>query len=442
MIGDRETDGAFAANLGVRFVRMETNGRFPRFASLRRTTKETDVSVFLNVDGSGATEISTGIGFFDHMLELLAKHALLDLSLHCQGDLPVDEHHTVEDTGLALGIALAQAIGDKRGIERYGFVLPMDEALAEVALDLSGRPCLVFTGSFRREHVGELPTELVPHFFESFAQSLRCGLHMTIRRGKNEHHKIEALFKGLGRCLRQAFRGCPHERGVPFDKGGPVIGLLHYNAGNRASVARALDRLEIRAQTVETSEEIAACDGLIFPGAGAAQSAMRDLYSRGLVDALRDFRKPFLGLCLGMQLLFDFSEEGNVACLGIVRGRVKELPDDVMKPHMGWNRLDTGRYAYFAHSYFCVPDDPRVVTMTARHGVVFCAGLHQRNFFGVQWHPEKSGETGDRFLRSFAALCRGLASSRADVPVCQVPRGSHGRQECLPSCDEDNRPCK
>jgi imidazoleglycerol-phosphate dehydratase / histidinol-phosphatase len=219
VIGDRDTDAKLAENIGVRFVRMETNGRFPRFASLRRTTKESDISVFLNIDGSGTTEISTGIGFFDHMLDLLARHALVDLALRANGDLPVDEHHTVEDTGLALGSAMAQALGDKRGIERYGFLLPMDEALAEVAIDLSGRPCFVFNGSFRREYVGELPTELVPHFFESLAQTLRCGLHMTIRRGKNEHHKIEALFKGLGRCLRQAFRGCPHERGVPSTKG-------------------------------------------------------------------------------------------------------------------------------------------------------------------------------------------------------------------------------
>jgi len=219
VIGDRETDREFAKNLGIRFVRMETNGQFPRFASLRRKTNETDIAVFLNLDGGGETDIKTGIGFFDHMLELFARHALVDLSLQADGDLAVDEHHTVEDTGLALGAAMAEALGNRRGIERYGFVLPMDEALVEVAVDLSGRPCFVFDGRFRRDRVGELPTELVPHFFESLSQSLRCSLHMTIRRGKNEHHKIEALFKGLGRCLRQAFRLCPHERGVPSTKG-------------------------------------------------------------------------------------------------------------------------------------------------------------------------------------------------------------------------------
>jgi len=219
MIGDRQSDAEFADNLGVRFIRMETNWRFPRFASLKRKTTETDISLLLNIDGSGVTEISTGIGFFDHMLDLLARHALFDLSLRVDGDLSVDEHHTVEDAGLALGKALADAIRDRQGLERYGFLLPMDESLVETALDLSGRSCLVFQGSFRRRYVGTMPTELVPHFFEAFGQALRCGLHITIRRGKNDHHKIEAIFKSVGRCLRQALRNCPHESGVPSTKG-------------------------------------------------------------------------------------------------------------------------------------------------------------------------------------------------------------------------------
>lgn len=219
MIGDRASDEQFAQNLGVCYVRMATNGRFPRFADVRRKTRETDVAVFLNLDGAGRTDISTGIGFFDHMLELLAKHALVDLTLRCEGDLAVDEHHSVEDVGLTLGRAMSDALGDRRGIERYGFLLPMDEALAEVAIDLSGRPCLVFDGEFRREYVGKFPTEMILHFFESFAQSLRCSLHLSIRRGTNEHHKIEALFKGLGRCLRQAFRLSPYESEIPSSKG-------------------------------------------------------------------------------------------------------------------------------------------------------------------------------------------------------------------------------
>ncbi|MBU4270773.1 MAG: imidazole glycerol phosphate synthase subunit HisH [Planctomycetes bacterium] len=185
-----------------------------------------------------------------------------------------------------------------------------------------------------------------------------------------------------------------------------MIGILRYNAGNRESVIGALRRFGIPATTVETSGEIARVDGLIFPGAGAAGAAMDDLRTKRLVGPLREFRKPFLGLCLGMQLLLDFSEEGNTECLGIVPGMVKRLPDGVLRPHIGWNRLDTGEYAYFAHGYACFPADPRVVTMSVRHGATICAGLRQGYYFGLQWHPEKSGRTGDRFLQSFASLCK------------------------------------
>jgi imidazole glycerol-phosphate synthase subunit HisH len=185
-----------------------------------------------------------------------------------------------------------------------------------------------------------------------------------------------------------------------------MIGILRYNAGNRQSVARALRRLGIAAETVETAAEIARTQGLIFPGAGAAPSAMSDLRHRGLVEVLRNYRRPFLGLCLGMQLLMDFSEEGEVAGLGVVRGRVRRLPDGVTRPHIGWNRLDTGRFAYFVHSYYCAPADPAVTTMSVWHGAAICAGIRYRNFFGVQWHPEKSGVTGDRFLCGFAMLCK------------------------------------
>lgn len=185
-----------------------------------------------------------------------------------------------------------------------------------------------------------------------------------------------------------------------------MIGILRYNAGNRASVAEALQRLSIPAMTVESNDELSQVDGLIFPGAGAARSAMHDLQERGLVEPLQEYRKPFLGLCLGMQLLFDRSEEGDTECLGIVPGEVKRLSDDVMRPHIGWNRLDSGEYAYFVHEYACFPTDPTVTTMSVRHGVTFCAGLRLRNFFGLQWHPEKSGRTGDRFLQAFAELCK------------------------------------
>ena len=186
----------------------------------------------------------------------------------------------------------------------------------------------------------------------------------------------------------------------------PLIGILSYGAGNTGSVRRALVRLGIRSTIVGTAEEIETVDGLIFPGAGAALAAMEELRARRLADVLRSYEKPFLGLCLGMQLLFDASEEGPTECLGIIPGCVRALPDGVTKPHMGWNRLSTGDYAYFVHGYYCAPADPAVVTMTVPYGGALCAGVRQRNFLGLQWHPEKSGAAGDRFLLSFASLCR------------------------------------
>lgn len=185
-----------------------------------------------------------------------------------------------------------------------------------------------------------------------------------------------------------------------------MIGILRPSTGNTGSVERSLLRLGIPACIVETPQEISVVDGLIFPGAGAALSAMEDLRKKGLIDILRSYRKPFLGLCLGMQLLFDTSEEGPTDCFGIIRGKVVSLPENVQKPHMGWNRLSSGEYAYFVHSFICVPADSRVVTMTVRHGMEIVAGVRKENFFGLQWHPEKSGETGDRFLISFAKLCK------------------------------------
>jgi len=187
-----------------------------RRAEVTRETRETAVRVRVDLDCAAPPRVRTGIGFFDHMLEQLASHAGFSLELSCQGDLQVDEHHTVEDSALALGEALRQALGDKRGIERYGFLLPMDESLAQVAIDLSGRPCCVFDGRFLRESVGGLPTELVPHFFRSLSDALRATLHVTVR-GENAHHMIEACFKGVGRSLRQAIRREGTE--VPSTKG-------------------------------------------------------------------------------------------------------------------------------------------------------------------------------------------------------------------------------
>lgn len=176
-----------------------------RTATVARKTKETDINVEVRLDDEAPIRVATGIGFFNHMLEQVAKHGGFSLQLSCIGDLHIDEHHTVEDCALALGQALKTALGDKRGIARYGFLLPMDEALARVAIDLSGRPYFVFEGTFGRDQVGELPTELVPHFFRSLAETLGAAINIKVS-GENTHHMIEACFKGVGRALRQAIR--------------------------------------------------------------------------------------------------------------------------------------------------------------------------------------------------------------------------------------------
>lgn len=216
VIGDRDTDLQFAMNLGVAGIRCGPNGLSwpqiarqlldaPRTATVQRNTKETRIEVSVDLDAETPPQISTGLGFFDHMLEQLGKHGGFGLKLKCAGDLHIDEHHTVEDSALALGQALRQALGDKRGIGRYGFTLPMDETLASAALDLSGRAWLEFDGRFPRERVGELPTELVPHFFRSLCDTLGANLHLTVK-GDNAHHMVEACFKAVARTLRQAFR--------------------------------------------------------------------------------------------------------------------------------------------------------------------------------------------------------------------------------------------
>jgi imidazoleglycerol-phosphate dehydratase/histidinol-phosphatase len=228
MIGDRDTDSAFARNIGVRGLTVRRHGDatqtwaaivqelIARRAHLVRNTDETHIEVQVNLDEGAPLGVTTGIGFFDHMLEQLAKHGGFALELTCRGDLEIDEHHTVEDCALALGAALRQALGSKRGIARYGFLLPMDEARAQVAIDLSGRVFTTFSGLFNREQVGGLPTELVPHFFRSLADSLGAAIHVSVT-GENSHHMIEACFKGVGRALRQALRREGNE--LPSTKG-------------------------------------------------------------------------------------------------------------------------------------------------------------------------------------------------------------------------------
>ncbi len=213
VIGDRETDKELAMNLGVQFLPVspihswdnivQAIIRKTRSFSLVRTTKETDIELELTLDSDQQNSINTPLPFFNHMLEQISKHAGFDLKLQAKGDIEVDDHHLVEDVALALGEALKGALGDKRGINRYGFTLPMDESLANIAIDLSGRSFCEFKGTFTREFVGGMATEMVPHFFNSLANSLSASIHLTVT-GSNHHHMIEACFKSLGRALRQA----------------------------------------------------------------------------------------------------------------------------------------------------------------------------------------------------------------------------------------------
>ncbi len=236
VIGDRLTDVELAKNLGSKSIYMGSEScseatfisndwsqitnfilASGRVINYQRNTKETKINLSLNLDGQGQIQIKTGLSFFDHMLQQLAFHAGFDLVLNVAGDLEIDEHHTIEDTALALGEAISQALGSKRGINRYGFTLPMDDALVQVALDFSGRPWLVWQAEFKREKVGDMPTEMFPHFFKSFSDSAKCNLSIKIE-GDNEHHKIEATFKALGKVIRQAVASSG-QVGLPSTKG-------------------------------------------------------------------------------------------------------------------------------------------------------------------------------------------------------------------------------
>jgi imidazoleglycerol-phosphate dehydratase/histidinol-phosphatase len=183
-----------------------------------RNTNETKIRVELNLDGSGEANISTGLGFFDHMLDQVARHGKVDLTLQAKGDLHIDEHHTIEDTGIAIGEAFAKALADKRGLERYGFALPMDEAEAKVLIDFGGRNWLVWNAEFKREKIGEMPTEMFFHFFKSFSDAAKCNLNIECK-GDNEHHKIEAIFKAFAKAIKMAVKRDPLSNYLPSTKG-------------------------------------------------------------------------------------------------------------------------------------------------------------------------------------------------------------------------------
>ena len=229
VIGDRETDAQLAENLGCKALILGKDGldwdkiaeilyAGERIVEITRTTKETDITVRINLDGTGKCDIETGLGFFDHMLEQIGKHGMTDLYVRCKGDLNVDEHHTIEDTGIVLGECLLKALGDKRGIERYGYSLPMDDCLCQVALDFGGRPWLIWDADFKREKVGEMPTEMFLHFFKSVSDAAKMNLNIKAE-GTNEHHKIEGIFKAFARSIRMAVKRDIYHFQLPSTKG-------------------------------------------------------------------------------------------------------------------------------------------------------------------------------------------------------------------------------
>ena len=250
VIGDRLTDLQLAKNLGAKAIYMKQEEGLGssasegvealqdvvalettqwseiyaflkaglRQVSLERNTQETKIKIDLNMDGNGGAAIDTGIALFDHMLDQIARHGKIDLRIQVEGDLQVDEHHTIEDTGIALGEAFAKALADKRGLERYGFALPMDDAAAKVLIDFGGRSWIVWNASFQREKIGEMPTEMFFHFFKSFSDAAKCNLHIECS-GDNEHHKIEAIFKAFAKAIRMAVRRDPFSNHLPSTKG-------------------------------------------------------------------------------------------------------------------------------------------------------------------------------------------------------------------------------
>ncbi|HQF12163.1 MAG TPA: imidazoleglycerol-phosphate dehydratase HisB, partial [Paludibacteraceae bacterium] len=245
VVGDRITDVELAKNLGCKAILLNENPEIlqesklkkvcvlqttswdeiaafifagERTATIQRTTKETDIFIHLNLDGSGKGNISTGLRFFDHMLEQIARHSGCDLTIQVKGDLEVDEHHTIEDTAIALGEAFAKALGDKRGIERYGFCLPMDDSLCLVAIDFGGRAWLTFDAIFKREYIGDFPTEMIFHFFKSLSDAAKMNLYVKAL-GENEHHKIEGIFKALAKAIKMAVKRDIYQFELPTTKG-------------------------------------------------------------------------------------------------------------------------------------------------------------------------------------------------------------------------------
>ena len=329
-----------------------------RTANIERNTNETQINIQLNLDGTGQSNIDTGIAFFDHMLDQLARHGHMDLNIKVNGDLEVDEHHTIEDIAIALGEVFAKALGIKLGIERYGFCLPMDDCLAQAAIDFGGRNWLVWDADFNREMIGKMPTEMFFHFFKSFTDGAKCNLNIK-------------------------------------------------------SIQFAFQRLGIEAVLTNNPEAIKSADKVIFPGVGEASSAMTKLKESGLDQLIPQLKQPVLGICLGMQLMCQHTEEGDTQGLGIFNVNVKRFSNQVKVPQMGWNTISDlksplfkgvkeNEYLYLVHSYYAENCEETIAN--TYYELNYASALTKDNFFGVQFHPEKSGSQGQKILENFMSL--------------------------------------
>ena len=431
MIGDRDSDLEFARQLGIRGLKVGGDSDrhgwpelartlLARHATVKRTTRETAVEVRVELDSAAASRIDTGIGFFDHMLEQLAKHGGFELELSCRGDLHIDEHHTVEDCALALGEALRHALGDKRGIGRYGFLLAMDESEAQVAIDLSGRPYFLFEGRFGREQVGALPSELVPHFFRSLSRRPRRGAAPVGARREHSPHD-RSLLQGRRSSVAAGAeprrpRSAEHQR-VAVSSAADVA-IIDSGGANLASLRYALDRLGARSMVSADAAVIAAAPRVLLPGVGAAAEAMARLRASGLDQLIPQLRAPLLGICLGMQLLFEHSAEGDTQCLGVFGGQhrapARRARRCRCRTWAGTRSRSSARIRcspasmpaialYFVHS-FAAPVSERDAGLDAATAAAAAPVVRRDNFLGVQFHPERSSSAGARVLQNFLPL--------------------------------------
>ncbi len=410
-----------------------------RIARVERETRETKILVELGIDGAGTSTVRTGVPFFDHMLAQLAKHGLLDLTVQAEGDTEIDAHHTVEDTALALGQALREALGDKAGIARFGdAVVPLDETLATAAVDLSGRPYLVHhEPDGMAPLIGTYDTTLTRHFFESLTATAGICLHLSVT-GRNPHHLVEAQFKAVARCwpgghprtpapreAREAPQGrTPAREAMKLSQRRPQVVVLDYGSGNLRSAERALARAGADVAVTADREAALAADGLVVPGVGAFAACMAGLRAvdgERIIDRRLAGGRPVLGICVGMQILFAEGVEHGVHTEGCGQwpGRVERLTAPVL-PHMGWNTvqapassvlfagIEPAERFYFVHSYAALAlplaADRRLappLLTWASHGRPFLAAAENGPLMATQFHPEKSGDTGAKLLSNW-----------------------------------------